>query len=935
MSDLLPNEDLSCVWTDGLTGQHLGLPTRAGHQWFPEGQGPRLRRLYGSGVNKIGAGSFGVAVRAIHAPSNTPTVLKLVKRSVGGSEYSHRFVENDLFSTLLTMRHPNVVRYLDFLMGATNVCVVMEPLEGPELFDRIAGEPVTEAFCRTSLAQMLRAVAFVHARGLIHRDVKLESFRYRSDAPDAPLVLFDFGLCCEIGAEQEPRTVVGTLPYMAPELAMGLYSELVDVWALGICEFMMLTARMPLEINEPGQLVMFQAPERHSLMTKREHETALKAPELAGASAAATELLSSLLAYDASCRPRATEALECDWFAKALSAGSQPTTATKNYQLVQEASRAWGTIAVAKRKAQRGDDDTDLRASSKETQLRKSNTALMRRLVDSNVDGGAPPAPRLQQVQQDMSDDLKPLEESEVERVAQIFDHMDRDGSGSLDEREIVAQIEEQAIKYGEMWDARNMVKAADSAGTGRVSKAELIALLEKNSVSLSKRGQQALLTGGGCGGNSESDNDARMAIIQWRQLIKKSSEKERGPSGRMVDATSVAATPVSLRERMNTLMNTTLTGPARLSLVVGLTAIVTAGGGGMRATDGIVATLVLSSSLLLHPCSLLVATTVALAFLPPTSGPHLPSAGFAVLLACHLLLLSLSVSHVRRRGTSATRALVYRATIARDLCGMLGWLLTSAVVYSYETDPLALFFAAAIFEIWGDLLLVHSGVVLNTSIALVKLPPTYEFWYLASRISPLHPWWRVAALCESVGRFSEAAAMYLKHKGARDSSQFVTQFILPAGTCVEACLALARLLSSGPLALPWLAFAHARRWICGASALWENCLHARETADAGDAWAALTRAETCRVWTPVNGDSGIFIDVDGKPIAGAWKYHTCELCFAEAEMSVAVPGAQRVLYRVADAGGSLALGDKRCVAKRYTDDSTAQHVLLGLSFET
>ena len=60
----------------------------------------------------------------------------------------------------------------------------------------------------------------------MHRDVKLENWRFRGDPEASSLVLLDFGLCC--GAPREsPLAIVGTLPYIAPEMAVRVYDAKV------------------------------------------------------------------------------------------------------------------------------------------------------------------------------------------------------------------------------------------------------------------------------------------------------------------------------------------------------------------------------------------------------------------------------------------------------------------------------------------------------------------------------------------------------------------------------------------------------------------------------------------------------------------------------------------------------------------------------------
>eukprot|EP00493_Phyllostaurus_siculus_P003925 UN03941 len=87
-------------------------------------------------------------------------------------------------------------------------------------------------FLQFVIEEMLKSLMFIHTEGLIHRDVKLESFKFRDDKPDSKPVLFDLGLCCRIDSTI-PRNrgsrwghIVGTLQYLSPEMVYsGQYDE--------------------------------------------------------------------------------------------------------------------------------------------------------------------------------------------------------------------------------------------------------------------------------------------------------------------------------------------------------------------------------------------------------------------------------------------------------------------------------------------------------------------------------------------------------------------------------------------------------------------------------------------------------------------------------------------------------------------------------------
>jgi len=134
----------------------------------------------------------------------------------------------------------------------------MSPLTGDELCDVIVKcAPLTEEFCRRVLTDVFSALQHVHQIGIIHRDVKLDSLRFQTLSSDAPLVLFDFGLCCHVPEKptvccnflmpEANLETVGTLAYMAPEVWSGKYGTRVDVWSVGVILYMMLVGSLPFD----------------------------------------------------------------------------------------------------------------------------------------------------------------------------------------------------------------------------------------------------------------------------------------------------------------------------------------------------------------------------------------------------------------------------------------------------------------------------------------------------------------------------------------------------------------------------------------------------------------------------------------------------------------------------------------------------------------
>ena len=135
--------------------------------------------------------------------------------------------------------HKHVVQCHEVVLSSATNYVVMEKAEGGTLLDVVRHGTPPEAVARRAAAQILDALSFLHARGIVHRDLKLENVLVR-DA-DGPLHV----LLCDFGSARFSSTSatngkaatahVGTLPYMAPEqLRGGTCDPSVDLWSFGI-----------------------------------------------------------------------------------------------------------------------------------------------------------------------------------------------------------------------------------------------------------------------------------------------------------------------------------------------------------------------------------------------------------------------------------------------------------------------------------------------------------------------------------------------------------------------------------------------------------------------------------------------------------------------------------------------------------------------------
>src|SRR5579883_3311960 len=199
-------------------------------------------------IARLGEGTFGVVYRVRDPRSGAEYALKAMRDAIVAEDFVERFLRE--MQTLASLDHPGIVR----IHGSgrtprgTPYCV-MDLLEGEPLSALLARRgalPAREAAAR--LARIARAVGAAHARGIVHRDLKPENIIIGRDG--APK-LVDFGFSFLEGTPAEERLTrsgdrAGTPSYMAPEQIDGKApTTAVDVWALGVLLFQLVTGRLP------------------------------------------------------------------------------------------------------------------------------------------------------------------------------------------------------------------------------------------------------------------------------------------------------------------------------------------------------------------------------------------------------------------------------------------------------------------------------------------------------------------------------------------------------------------------------------------------------------------------------------------------------------------------------------------------------------------
>jgi tRNA A-37 threonylcarbamoyl transferase component Bud32 len=206
-------------------------------------------------IGEIGSGGMANIYKAAQEPLERIVAIKALKPSIAiDSHFALRFEREARF--MGSLQHENILHVYDFLKDGETMYIIMEYVQGIDLYDLLQLTPRLPVEVAAVIAlQVARALDYAHFRGIIHRDIKPANIII---SHQGEVKLMDFGIARDHSLSDltETGTGVGTPSYMSPEQILGDKLDFrSDIFSLGIVLYQCLTGQKPF-VEDESRTVM-------------------------------------------------------------------------------------------------------------------------------------------------------------------------------------------------------------------------------------------------------------------------------------------------------------------------------------------------------------------------------------------------------------------------------------------------------------------------------------------------------------------------------------------------------------------------------------------------------------------------------------------------------------------------------------------------------
>ncbi|XP_009577244.1 PREDICTED: myosin light chain kinase 2, skeletal/cardiac muscle-like, partial [Fulmarus glacialis] len=261
-----------------------------------------ISSYYNVSKNEIlGGGRFG----QVHKCEEKATGLKLAAKIIKAKGPKQKDEVKNEINVMNQLNHVNLIQLYDAFESKNDIVLVMEYVEGGELFDRIIDENcnLTEMDTILFIKQICEGIQYMHQMYILHLDLKPENILCVNRAANQ-IKIIDFGLARRYKPREKLRVNFGTPEFLAPEVVnYEFVSFPTDMWSVGVIAYMLLSGLSPFLGDDDNETL------NNILSCSWDFED----EEFRGVSDQAKDFISKLLIKEKCWRISATAALKHPW----------------------------------------------------------------------------------------------------------------------------------------------------------------------------------------------------------------------------------------------------------------------------------------------------------------------------------------------------------------------------------------------------------------------------------------------------------------------------------------------------------------------------------------------------------------------------------------------------------------------------------------------
>lgn len=279
----------------------------------------------------LGGGRFGQVHKCTEVSTGLNLAAKIIK--VKGAKEKEE-VKNEI-NIMNQLNHVNLIQLYDAFEAKNNVTLIMEYLDGGELFDRITDENynLTELDAILFTKQICEGVHYLHQHYILHLDLKPENILCVNHTGNQ-IKIIDFGLARRYKPREKLKVNFGTPEFLAPEVVnYDFVSYPTDMWSVGVITYMLLSGLSPFLGETDAETMNYVV----------NCNWDFDAEAFEQLSEEAKDFISRLLVKEKSCRMSATQCLKHEWLNNLPAKAKKFKLRLKSQLLLQSyiAQRKW------------------------------------------------------------------------------------------------------------------------------------------------------------------------------------------------------------------------------------------------------------------------------------------------------------------------------------------------------------------------------------------------------------------------------------------------------------------------------------------------------------------------------------------------------------------------------------------------------------------